>query len=179
MYKFILILHITAALLSSGCSNTEQKRELQKNVTPAINCESLKTGLPQSDPMFSLKGKVKTNGRYTHEIIQLGKIGTYHEYFVRSPCGQIPFYQISTAEFVSSSRKYKVTLKNGKSYSTNTNIPFSRRDPDKKYFFNTLVGSNRDKEKKSWLWYVTKDPRYKEPREVSLDPAMITSLHIN
>jgi hypothetical protein len=131
-------------------------------------CQDLLAGLPTTDPMFDLKGRISTQGfeKFTHEIAQFGKKGIYREYFViadasnGASCGYIPLYRISKAEYLKDKIAYRITLKNSKSFETRTNIPFGYRAPDSRRVFTVLVGG-LDEEKDSWLWYITIDSRFK------------------
>jgi hypothetical protein len=153
-------------------------------------CNALRENLPQKDPIFDLKGKVTTQARppIVYDIVQFGKDRVYREYFVEGPkvpnvvnrvnCGSFPFYQVARVEYVSASRTYSVTLKNGKTYQTATNIPFLYRSPDSARTYTTLV-AGVDPKKDSWFWFLSNDPRFKDPREVSLDPSSIAVLEVN
>lgn len=194
-FRWILTASTTLALAacavsenpSSGSSGSASRMSASQQAAAdeKAYCADLRADLPKTDPIFELKGRVTAYkmGRFTHEITQFGRNGVYHEYYV-SPaltskpfCGGFPLYQISLAEYQPKTQSYLVTLKNGKTFDTRTNIPFSYRRPDQRNVSVVLVGG-LDEEKESWFWYMSTDPRFKEPREISLEPTAIQVLEV-
>lgn len=140
------------------------------------SCREAKEGLPTEDPLFKLTGKITMKSGTVYDVVQFGKAGIYSNYAMtlRGPqhCG-IQFFQISRIERDDYANRWRMTLLNGYSPS-NTGGMFYVNEGS----YHALVGSPADPEKLSWVNVVAKEPRFAQPREISLDPRDILAIEI-
>lgn len=140
------------------------------------SCKEAKVGLPTEDPLFKLTGKITMKSGTVYEVVQFGKAGVYSNYAMtlRGPvhCG-LDFFQITRIERDDFANRWRMTLLNGYSPGNTGGMFYVHEGA-----FHALVGSPADPEKTSWLNVVAKEPRFAQPRELSLNPREIAAIEL-
>lgn len=139
-------------------------------------CKEAREGLPTQDPIFGLTGKITMRNGTVYDVVQFGKAGIYSNYTMglRGPGRCLfHFYQIKKIEVDDYANRWRMTLLNG----------YSPPDTGGMYYLDgnaahALVASPVDGDKTSWLNVVAKEPRFAQPREISLSPREISAIEI-
>lgn len=177
-------------ILLMACASNEPKKpsgptaEEERAIRVAF-CTPLRENLSNESSTVGLTGHVVTNTKYKHQIAQFGTRGINLEYFIDGPmipglrydCGKFPFAHLKKVEFVQGSKNsyYNVTLKNGKTFNTFSNIPFYQKDIGSQAYLG-LAGSLNPQ---SMLQFLAKDSRYADLQSFNLDTSNIRTLVID
>jgi len=165
----------------------EARRKAQADLRQ--ECMAMRENLPTEDRFSELKGKIAFDAGYgstvTRNVNQFGKKDQYFPYSISSPtCGDFMLHQISSLTKTGdmnrmASIRFNVLLKNGKSFTTRTNVPFCLRRTNEPNVCDILIAAAvNDPEKRLHFRFLTKDPSVRGDVEQAIDHMRINRLDI-
>ena len=194
--KSLISICLAVIILLSGClvsppkvdpQAEEARRKAQADLRQ--ECLAMRENLPTEDRFFELKGKIVFDAGYgstlTRDVTQFGRKDQYFAYSIDSPrCGFFMLHQVASITKTGDLTKmagirFNVVLKNGKSFSTRTNVPFCLRRNNEPNVCDTLIAAAvNDPEKRLHFRFLTKDPSVRGDVEQAVDHMRINRLDI-